>query len=138
MRIIYMNIILLLLSASLSGQNMIGYKPDKIEKLIRKDYSYLVKESNSRNEHYRYLKYTDGAAGMTTVYFFLSEDNRCNRIKSMHIHSIKDKVIKELDSLYSKKGENTWSDRNKGMDVLIKLVNEEWYFTVTIEPEKEE
>jgi hypothetical protein len=49
---------------------------------------------------------------------------------------MKDEVIEELDSLYTRKGENTWSDRHKGIQAVIKLVNEEWFFTVTIEPEK--
>ncbi|HCC71302.1 MAG TPA: hypothetical protein DEQ09_09160 [Bacteroidales bacterium] len=138
MKTIYIQVVLILLTVSLTAQNMIGYKPDKIEKYIRNNYKYLVKESNSRNEYYKYLKYTDGVAGMTTVYFFLSENNKCSRVKSMYVHSLKDEVIEELDSLYTRKGPNLWTDRNKRIDAVIKLVNEEWFFTVTIEPERKE
>ncbi len=131
-------IILVFLTVNLSGQNLLGYRKDKIEKLISQNYKYLVKDGNSRNDYYNYLKYTDGAAGTTTVYFFLSEKNKCTRVKSMHVHSMKDEVTGELDHLYTRLGENTWTDRHKGIQALIKLENEEWFFTVTIEPQKKE
>jgi len=138
MKTVLINIIILFLTVNLSGQNLLGYKPNKIEKYLSSNYKYLVKDSNSKNEYYKYLKYTDGTSGTTTIYFFLSDDNKCTRIKRMHVHSMKDEVIEELDSLYTSEGENTWSDRHKGIQAVIKLVNEEWFFTVTIEPEKKE
>lgn len=131
-------IILLSLSLNLSGQNLIGYKPNKIERYISKHYKHLVKEGNTKNEYYKYLKYTDGASGTTTVYFFLSDKNKCTRVKRMHVHSMKDEVIHELDSLYTREGKNLWSERHKGIKSVIKLNNEEWFFTVTIEPEEKE
>jgi len=134
MKKIVFNIIMLVISLNLSGQNLLGYKAAKIEKYIASNYENLVKEENSKNEYYRYLKYTDGTAGTSTFYFFLSENNKCTSIKSMHIHSMKDKVIKELDELYTRTGENTWSDSKKGKEAVIKLLNEEWYFTISFEP----
>ncbi|HDZ40837.1 MAG TPA: hypothetical protein ENH59_04055 [Bacteroidetes bacterium] len=136
MKTIILYITLVLLSVNLSGQNLLGYKAGRIEKYIGRNHEDMVKEENSRNTHYRYLKYTDGTAGTSTVYFFLSEDNKCNRIKSMYVHGMRDEVQKELDGMYVKTGENTWSDREKGRDAVIKLVNGEWFFTVTIEPVK--
>ncbi|MDT8401719.1 MAG: hypothetical protein RQ743_08495 [Bacteroidales bacterium] len=129
-------IALVLLSVNLTGQNLLGYKAGRIEKYISRNHTDLVREENSRNDHYKYLKYTDGTAGTSTVYFFLSEQNKCNRIKSMHVHGLRDEVQKELDRMYVKTGENTWTDRKKGRDATIKLVNEEWFFSVTIEPVK--
>ncbi|MBS0010604.1 MAG: hypothetical protein KFF49_04300, partial [Bacteroidales bacterium] len=76
--------------------------------------------------------------GTSTVYFFLSDNDRCTRIKRMYVLSMKDEVRQELDKLYSKEGEDTWSDSRRGKRAIIKLVNEEWYFTVTIEPELKE
>ncbi|MBN1388163.1 MAG: hypothetical protein JW965_06930 [Bacteroidales bacterium] len=138
MKTLIVNILLLFLSFNLPGQNLLGYGPKKIEKYISNNYKHLVKEGNSRNEYYKYLKYTDGAAGTTTVYFFLSDNDKCKRVKRMHVHSMKDEVIKEFNSLYTREGDNIWSDRNKGIKALIKLENEEWFFTVTIEPEQKE
>ncbi|MEA1885916.1 MAG: hypothetical protein U9N72_01725 [Bacteroidota bacterium] len=138
MRAILIYIILFFFPVNLSGQNVLGYKQNKIEKYISKNYKHLVKEGNTRNEYYKYLKYTDGAGGTTTVYFFLSDKNKCTRVKRMHVHSMKDEVIHELDSLYTRKGDNLWSERHRGIRSVIKLENEEWFFTVTIEPEQKE
>lgn len=135
MKKIFFHIILVLLTSNIFGQNLLGYKSQKIEKYMDRNYRYLVKDRNSRNEYYKYLKYTDGASGTTTMYFFLSEDDKCSRIKRMHVHSMKDEVINELDSLYRREEENIWSDRRRGTGARIKLVNEEWFFTITIEPE---
>lgn len=131
-------ILLVLLSASITGQNVLGYKSDRIERYIKKNHDDLVREANSTNEYYKYLKYTDGLGGTSTVYFFLSDNDRCTRIKRMYVLSMKDEVRQELDKLYSKEGEDTWSDSRRGKRAIIKLVNEEWYFTVTIEPELKE
>ena len=138
MKTLIINIILVSLAVNMPGQNLLGYKKGKIEKYISSNYKHLVKEGNSRNDYYKYLKYTDGAAGTTTVYFFLGEKDKCTRVKSMHVHSMKDEVIEELNNLYTKEGENVWSDKHKGINALIKLENEEWFFTVTIEPKQTE
>ncbi|MBS0011022.1 MAG: hypothetical protein KFF49_06415, partial [Bacteroidales bacterium] len=98
-------ILLVLLSASITGQNVLGYKSDRIERYIKKNHDDLVREANSTNEYYKYLKYTDGPGGTSTVYFFLSDNDRCTRIKRMYVLSMKDEVRQELDKLYSKEGE---------------------------------
>jgi hypothetical protein len=138
MKTAIVTIILALISFNSPGQNLLGYSSKRIEKYLSSNYKQLVKEGNSRNEYYKYLKYTDGAAGTTTVYFFLSEKDKCIRVKRMHVHSMKDEVIEELNNLYTRERDNVWSDRHRGINALIKLENEEWFFTVTIEPEKKE
>jgi len=135
MKTICLSIILITLSFSLSAQNLLGYKEDKIEKYIEKNNKDLVKDTETRNEKYDYLKYTDGFSGTTTVYFFLDANGRCKRIKKMYVHSIKDEIIEELDRNYTPDGDNKWTDIKKGSKAIISLNNEEWFFTVTIEPE---
>ncbi|MDZ7738488.1 MAG: hypothetical protein U5K32_05360 [Bacteroidales bacterium] len=134
MKILPLAIIMILLSVTLTGQNLLGFTPDEITEYIKENHRNLVKDNNSRNEYYDYLKYTDGTSGTTTVYFFMSEDKKCKRVKRMHVHSLKDEVIREMDSLYVKKGDNTWVDEKKENRALIRLVNEEWFFTINIEP----
>lgn len=134
MKILPLAIIMILLSVTLTGQNLLGFTPDEITEYIKENHRNLVKDNNSRNEYYDYLKYTDGTSGTTTVYFFMSEDKKCNRVKRMHVHSLKNEVIREMDSLYVKKGDNTWVDEKKENRALIRLVNEEWFFTINIEP----
>lgn len=133
-KIILLAIIMIVLPVNLTGQNLLGFKADEIAEYIREHHSNLVRDDNSRNEYYDYLKYTDGTSGTTTVYFFLSEDNRCKRVKRIHVHSLKDEVIKEMDSLYTRKGDNVWADEKKDNRALIRLIDEEWFFTVNIEP----
>jgi hypothetical protein len=136
MRSVIIYILFVLLPLNLAGQNLLGYKSSEIERFINKNKKELVKDENSRNDYYKYLKYTDGSAGTSTYYFFLSDDDRCLRIKSMHVHSMKDMVREEFDRLYTRTGTDRWSDRNRGIDAVIALDNEEWFFTVTIEPDK--
>lgn len=138
MRLFIAYILFLLLPLGAAGQNLLGYKAGEIEKFISRNKKELVKDENSRNDYYKYLKYTDGTAGTSTYYFFLSDKDRCLRIKSMHVHSMKEIVEEELDSLYTRTGTDRWSDRNRGIDAVISLVSEEWFFTVTIEPDKKE
>ena len=115
-----------------------GYTHDKIEKYMRKNHSGLIKDNNTSNEYYDYLKYTDGTDGTSTVYFFLAEDNKCRLVKSMYVHSMKDEVVAELDRLYNRTDDNRWSDSRGRVNALIKLKDEEWFFTVNIEPESKE
>ncbi len=134
MKILPLAITMILLSVNLTGQNLLGFTPQEIAEYVKEHHRNLVKDDNSRNEYYDYLKYTDGTGGSTTVYFFLSEDNRCSRVKRIHVHSLKDEVIEEMDSLYVRKGDNIWVDEKRENRALIKLLDEEWFFTVNIEP----
>ncbi|MFP4488791.1 MAG: hypothetical protein ACLFN1_05765 [Bacteroidales bacterium] len=134
MKILPLAILMILLSVNLTAQNVLGFTPGEIVRYVKENHRNLVRDDNSRNEYYDYLKYTDGTSGTTTVYFFLSEDKRCSRVKRIHVHSLKDEVRRELDSLYVKKEDNTWIDEKKDNRALIRLLDEEWFFTVNIEP----
>ncbi|MFO7756466.1 MAG: hypothetical protein R6V34_10825 [Bacteroidales bacterium] len=134
MKILPLAILMILLSVNLTGQNLLGFTSEEIAEYVREHHRNLVRDNNSRNEYYDYLKYTDGTSGTTTVYFFLSEDKRCSRVKRIHVHSLEDEVRRELDSLYVKKEDNTWIDEKKDNRALIRLLDEEWFFTVNIEP----
>jgi len=138
MKIFSLAIITILFTVNLCGQNLLGYKPLKVEKYMRKNHSGLIKDNNTSNEYYDYLKYTDGTAGTSTVYFFFSEDNTCRLVKSMYVYSMKDEVEEELDRLYTRTGNSRWSDSRGRVNALIELKDEEWFFTVNIEPESKE
>lgn len=133
-KILPLAILMIFLSVTLTGQNVLGFTSEEIAEYVREHHRNLVRDDNSRNEYYDYLKYTDGTSGTTTVYFFLSEDKRCSRVKRIHVHSLKDEVRRELDSLYVKKEDDTWIDEKNDNRALIRLLDEEWFFTVNIEP----
>ena len=87
------------------------------------------------NNSFSYLKYSD-KSDTQTILFFLSPDSVCKSIRSVCNKSIRSEKIKELDSLYSRSGENTWTDKKQGKSYRVKLIDDEWSFSVTIEPEK--
>jgi len=87
------------------------------------------------NSSFSYIKYSD-KYDTQTILFFLFPDSVCKSIRTVCNKGIRSEKIKELDSLYSKTGENVWTDKRQGKNYRVKLVDDEWSFSVTIEPEK--
>jgi hypothetical protein len=87
------------------------------------------------NKSFRYLKYSDKYDAQTML-FFLTPDSICNNIRIICNNNIRSSKVKELDSTYTKKDENSWTDKRSDKNYLIRLVEEEWSFTITMEPEK--
>ena len=88
-----------------------------------------------RNDRYSYLKYTDNSDSQTLL-FFLGADSTCRSIRIICDSDIKDEKIKEFNTIYKKKGENTWIDKRNGIDYLIELKDEEWSAIISIKPLK--
>ena len=101
------------------SQNLIGYKAADIKKYTS----------------FSYIKYSD-KYDTQTILFFLSPDSVCKSIHTICNKNIRSEKIRELDSLYSRSGENIWTDKKPGKNHRVKLVDDEWSFSVTIEPEK--
>jgi hypothetical protein len=90
---------------------------------------------NVSNTSFRYLKYSD-AYDTKTVLFFLNPDSVCRSVRIICNKSIKNSKIKELDSLYVQSGENTWRDKQMGKSYIVRLKDDDWSFSITIDPEK--
>ena len=116
------------------SQNLIGYKAIDIKKYMSMNRSDMEYEKVN-NDSFSYLKYSD-KSDTQTILFFLSPDSVCKSIRSVCNKSIRSEKIKELDSLYSRSGENIWTDKKQGKSYRVKLIDDEWSFSVTIEPEK--
>ncbi|HUS86267.1 MAG TPA: hypothetical protein VMW76_03420 [Bacteroidales bacterium] len=136
MRLSGLALLLILGTPNGMGQNLLGYDSDGIMKYIRKNHPDLVMESNFKNDHYKYLKFTDGPGESETILFFMSPKDRCTSIKAIYDLSRKNEVLKELDELYARKGENRWKDRKRGNNAVIMLQDEQWYVTVSIRHDK--
>jgi len=117
-----------------NGQNLIGYSAAEINKYMSANRSDMNKE-NVINKSFRYLKYSDKYDTQTFL-FFLNSDSVCTNIRMVCNNNIRNSRIKELDSAYSKLNENLWRDTRAGKNYLIKLKQEEWSFSITVEPEK--
>lgn len=126
--------VLLLVSITGNSQNLLGYKANEIRNYMADNRSEMNIEKVN-NKSFRYLKYTD-KYDTQTMLFFLDPDSLCHNIRLVCNHSIKDTKIKELDSSYSKSGKNRWIDNRSGKSYYIRLDDDEWSFTITIEPEK--
>ena len=138
MRLSGLAFLLLLVIQNGMSQNLLGYDSDGIMKYIKKNHPDLVMESNFRNDHYKYLKFTDGHRESETMLFFMSPKGRCTSIKVIYDLSRRDEVLKELDELYARKDENMWEDQKHGKKALIVLQDEDWFVTVSIKPDKSE
>jgi hypothetical protein len=125
---------LLLTSGTVSSQNLLGFRADEIRKYMTDNRSDMNIEKVN-NKSFRYLKYSD-KYDTQTMLFFLDTDSVCRNIRIVCNHSIRDVKIKELDSSFSRTGKNRWIDIRSGKNYYVRLDDDEWSFTVTIEPEK--
>jgi hypothetical protein len=115
------------------GQNLIGYNDTEIKKFMkqnRQDMHY----NNVKNCLFNYLKYSDNSESQT-ILFFLTPDSVCKGVRVICENNMKPEKIKELDASYKRIGNYKWVDNHNGKNYLIKLKEEEWSCSITIEPE---
>ena len=117
-----------------NSQNLIGYKAMEITDYMSVNRSDMNRD-RVNNKSFRYLKYSDKYDSQTILYF-LDRDSVCRNIRIVCNNNIRNAKVRELDSLYLKTGEKSWIDKRSGKNYLIRLIDEEWSFSVTIEPEK--
>jgi hypothetical protein len=115
-------------------QNLIGYNSTEIKNYMNNNRKDMNIEKVV-NKSFRYLKYSD-KNDTQTILFFLNPDSVCNNIRMICNNSIRSSKVKEMDSVFIKRGENTWTDKRSGKSYLVKLVDDEWSFTITIQTEK--
>jgi hypothetical protein len=134
----FMKIILLIafltLSGFLKGQNLVGYKDIEIRKYM-KEYQGNMSFNKVKNDRYNYLKYTDNSDSQTLL-FFLAADSTCMSIRIICDTGVKAEKVKEFNTIYNKKSENTWVDKRNSSDYLIEVKDEEWSSIITIKPLK--
>ncbi|HAM10485.1 MAG: hypothetical protein A2X03_03600 [Bacteroidetes bacterium GWA2_40_15] len=126
--------VFLLVSVSGNSQNLVDYKADDITKYMKGNRSDMNKEKVN-NKSFRYLKYSDKNDSQTML-FFLDADSVCRNIRIVCNNNIREAKIRELDSSFSKNGKYRWIDNRSGKNYYIRLDDDEWSFTITIEPVK--
>lgn len=87
------------------------------------------------NSKYRYLKYSDNLESQT-VLFFLNTDSVCKNVRIICDSSTKAQKVKEMNSLYAKKGDNIWIEKRDGKEYLIELSDGKWSSIISIEQKK--
>jgi len=126
--------ILFMTGFSSNGQNLVGYSAKDIRKYMSKNRSEMNIE-NVTNKTFSYLRYSD-RYDTETILFFLRDDSVCYNMRIVCSKNIRSSKIKELDSVYSRTGENIWADRRSGKNYNISLVDDDWSFSISIESEQ--
>lgn len=136
MRIVLTLILYLLAACSGLAQNLVGLSSSEIRDYMKTNHSNM-NYNQVVNSKFSYLKYTDNDETVTML-FFLDDKSVCRSIRSVYDLSLKEKKLKELDSLYKRNGDNKWIHIRNGITYLVTMKVEKWACTVTIEPEKTE
>jgi len=134
MKLFSLVLVLLLVSITGNSQNLIGYKADDIRNYMSGSRSDMNMEK-VKNKLFRYLKYSN-KYDTQTMLFFLNPDSICQNIRIICNNSIRDIKIGELDSSFLKSGKKWWIDSRSGKNYYIRIDDNEWSFSITIEPEK--
>jgi hypothetical protein len=134
MKIATLCLILVVSCNCASGQNLIGYNYMEI-KMFMKENRRDMHFNNVKNSIFRYLKYSDNSDSQT-ILFFLTPDSVCNAVRVICENPMKPEKIQELDTSYKRIGNDKWIDNHDGKNYLIKLKEEKWSCSITIEPEK--
>ncbi len=125
--------LLFLISVNLNGQNLIGYSEQEIRKYMtenKKDMSY---QNFVNNTTFKYLKYVDTDETQTLL-FFLTGKSVCKSVRLVCDKSLKTKKLKECDGLYTRTGNDQWTETKNGKKYLIELREEDYTFNITIKP----
>jgi hypothetical protein len=118
----------------MEGQNLVGYSGKDIQRYMKENRRDMNLE-NVTNSKFKYLKYSDNYDDQTLL-FFLNDDSLCVSIRQIFSKNMKSEKVKEFNSIYKTSGVNSWIDHRDGKDYNIKLKDDEWSFSVIIEPEK--
>ena len=135
MRVSTVVIFFLISSGITFGQNVLGLSTVEAKYYFKSNYPNLVLESNFRNDHYRYLKYSDFSGNLTTALVFLDKKGKCTSIRFIYDLSLEHEVIDELNRKFKKIGENNWLDESKYVKAVVYFKKEEWFITVNYKEE---
>jgi hypothetical protein len=123
-------------SSSLFSTHFLGLDKHEIMEKMQTGYKQLKLNTSNVNHAYNYLKYED-FINEITVYFFLTDDDKCKRIRFIGDYSNLDDVILSLNSSYERIGKNQWQYTANQKNYAVNLDEGDWFFTVTIKNKDE-
>lgn len=123
--------VILAIPAAINGQNFIGLPKEEIPALLKTVNPQFKLDKNAINHTYNYLKFVDKISEQT-ILFFMSDKNTCTYVRWMSDYSNLNDITGMLSRNYHRNGTGKWNYTDKGEQYNITLVEEEWYFTVTI------
>jgi len=136
MKKILFNVILLgLLGGTAEAQDFIGLPEERIREIMKADRPGLNIDNRVKNNTFRYIKYSSGDDRETWL-IFIDEKDRCNGVRITCDNMCYDMKIKELNDLYRSDEPNIWIYKSGGEEIIVRLKQESWFFTVTYERKK--
>jgi hypothetical protein len=134
MKVIILSAILIVIGINAHSQNLIGFKRQEIRKYMKENRSEM-NYNKVVNTKFSYLKYSDNQEKQT-VLFFLNPDSVCKNVRIICDSSIKTQKVEEFNALYTKSGENKWTDTRNGKEYIIEISDGKWSSVISIEPKK--
>lgn len=121
--------LLLFAGSILRGQHMIDLTKEEVLVLVKDNHKEFRRDKSVVNQRFNYLKYVNGLRSRTWIMYFTEEDI-CRSTKLVCDYGEFDEVLEELNKAYDKVGESEWAYELVSDTIYVKLVREEWYFTV--------
>ncbi len=122
--------VFLLIVSNANGQNFVGLHKDEIIQLMKETKPNFKLNKRVVNKSYNYLKY-ENLISEQTLLFFLSDTDYCTLVRWISDYSNLNEIIELLNKNYKKEGENNWIYHHNSKDYIVKLEEEEWFFTVS-------
>lgn len=131
-------IITLCIASSVQSQNVLGFSEDEVKSYFNSNYPDLVLQTNTKNNTYRYLKYSDFNTNLITALIFIDKEGLCSSVRFIYDLSMEKDIIEELNNKFKKtEEENRWIDSDSGKKKAhIFYKKEDWFITVNYKEEQ--
>jgi len=127
--IVLTGILLFFAGFSLNGQTMIDLTKEEVRVKVKEKHREFRRDNSVVNQRFNYLKYVNGMRTRTWILYFTDEDI-CRSTKLVCDYGEYDEVMDELNKSYEKVAESEWAYVLEHDTIQVKLVRQEWYFTV--------
>jgi hypothetical protein len=134
MKCISLSVILILICIYAQSQNLVGFAPKEIRQYMKENRKEMI-NNKVINSKFSYLKYSDTSESETLL-FFLTRDSVCKNERIICDITLKPEKIKEFNSYYTRKGDNTWIDKRNGKEYNIEMEDGKWSCVISIETNK--
>jgi len=128
-KIFFICTLILGLGSQLQSQTMVGLSKEEVKAAVKKDHKKFHRDDSVIKQRFNYLKYVNGRRTKTWIIYF-NELDTCKTSKLVCDYSDLDKMFEEINSKYSKTGENLWEFQVGSDTFQVELIKQEWYFTI--------
>lgn len=114
-----------------NGQQCLSLSKDQVRQWVKTTYPGINESSNSKNQLFESLKFTD-LKDTQTLYFYFDRNGLC--VTEKKVYSIQLIAQKKAEfAKYKSCGTNCWLVPSKGKTIRVKLKSAQWFFEVTAE-----